>query len=119
MPSNSLLKVLIVEDDLGYRRILSFWLQAKGCDVLVAGSETEALELAKDEDLDVLLADIGLPDSDGLTLARKLTEQQRIPRVFYMSAVSLERHSDRGLKIDPHLFLRKPFTQEELWDKIQ
>jgi DNA-binding response OmpR family regulator len=69
------LRVLIVDDDRDASDTLGFLVRQWGHDALIAYDPVEALELARRCEPDVALLDIGLPDIDGVELARRLTEQ--------------------------------------------
>lgn len=64
--------VLIVEDDDDSREMLGELVSLYGHRPLAAANATEALAYARDEQLDVALIDIGLPEMDGCELARRL-----------------------------------------------
>ena len=61
-------RVLVVDDQLDARELLSLVLEYAGAEVSTAGSATAALEAFKQTKFDVLVSDIGMPDQDGLTL---------------------------------------------------
>ena len=64
--------VLVVEDDNDTRVVLRFMLEAEGARVNVAGSGVEGVDLAEREHPQIVLCDIGLPDIDGMEVARRL-----------------------------------------------
>jgi CheY-like chemotaxis protein len=72
------LKVLVVEDDDDNRELLGEFLRFEGYTVEAVGDAERALVLASDS-FDAVVADVGLPGMDGLTLAREL--RRRFPRL--------------------------------------
>jgi CheY-like chemotaxis protein len=64
--------ILVVEDDDDTRTVLRFMLEAEGARVETAGRGVEGVGLAQRERFDVVLCDIGLPDIDGMEVARRL-----------------------------------------------
>jgi PAS domain S-box-containing protein len=63
-------RVLTVDDEMDARELLQTMLEAEGARVAVAGSAGEAMHLLQQQPVDVLLADIGMPDEDGFALIR-------------------------------------------------
>ena len=65
-------EVGLCEDDPAIRRVVNDAMRLAGHDVVLAHTGAEALQLfAEDDDLDVIILDIGLPDADGATSARR------------------------------------------------
>jgi CheY-like chemotaxis protein len=79
--------ILLVDDDQAYRSALADVLRAAGHDdVHEAGTVAAALAAAKRVRPDVALVDVGLPDGDGLQLARELAQLAQAPRIVLISA---------------------------------
>jgi CheY-like chemotaxis protein len=79
--------VLVVDDDPAFRRLAQRILE--GCGLAVAGeadTAASALSVAGDLRPDAVLVDVGLPDSDGIALARQLTALPWRPRVVLTSS---------------------------------
>jgi signal transduction histidine kinase/ActR/RegA family two-component response regulator len=66
------ISVLVVDDDDESRQVMAAHLDSHGAAVLMAASAAEALSLLQRERIDVLLADVGMPDEDGYALIRQL-----------------------------------------------
>lgn len=73
-PSLSGVRVLVVDDEADARELLTLVLEGCGADVLSVGSAGEALHVLSRDQLDILLADIGMPDRDGYDLIRAIRE---------------------------------------------
>ena len=71
-------RILLVEDHVDTRRVLTRLLTSFGFAVSAAGSVREALDLSERERFDVLVSDIGLPDGTGTELMRELKQRQTI-----------------------------------------
>ena len=67
--------ILVVDDNTDAAETLRVVLVSRGHQVRVASFAGQALEMARAEPPDVALLDLGLPDFDGLTLARRLREE--------------------------------------------
>jgi CheY-like chemotaxis protein len=99
--------VLVVDDNQAVLRVTAEMLVAAGYEVLLASSAFDALALAGScETIDVLVADLVMPDLDAFDLAELLAD--RFPA---LRAVCMSGWSD-GRLLD--LFLAKPFTAEQL-----
>jgi CheY-like chemotaxis protein len=70
--------IVVVEDDEDTRTVLAFMLEAEGARVAAAGRGEEAVTLAGRVRPDVVLCDIGLPDIDGMEVARRLRAQANL-----------------------------------------
>jgi DNA-binding response OmpR family regulator len=76
-------KILIVEDEKEFSRILKENLQANGFDVVVALNGQEGLEMIEKEKPDLVLLDIMMPKMNGIEMAKRLVEKsERIPIIF-------------------------------------
>lgn len=120
-PGASRPRVLLVDDDVAFLRVFSAGLERSGFDVVTAETFQEALDRAGEPGppLDVLIADINLPDGWGARLALALAPLQPQAKVVYISGYAA---TDPILKegIEDHMvFLGKPFEVEELADKVR
>ena len=80
------MKVLVVDDDPVFRRLAHRILEARGLDVAgEADTAASALSVAGTLRPDAVLVDVGLPDTDGIALARQLTALPWRPRVVLTS----------------------------------
>jgi PAS domain S-box-containing protein len=75
-PSLQGLRILAVDDEADTREFLNFALQEYGAVVKIAASAKEALEILNQFQLDVLISDVGMPETDGYTLLRRLRSQE-------------------------------------------
>src|SRR5439155_6355046 len=74
---NLSLRILLVEDHLDTRRVMTRLLSSLGCTVETAGSVAEAIELSNKEKFDLLVSDIGLPDGSGVEIMRHIRARSR------------------------------------------
>ena len=112
--------VLVVDDDLGVRRLTARMLRAGGYKVLEAESGAEALRMLEgDSDVSLMLTDIVMPEMDGLVLAdRALAKLPRL-HVVLMTGHALELTAKLDLGESPMPVLLKPFTAEQLLGKVR
>lgn len=74
-------RLLLVEDHADTSRVLSIHLRRAGYDVTVAGNVATALNLAREQNFDILVSDLGLPDQTGFELMRQLQEIRPTPGI--------------------------------------
>ena len=107
-------RVLVAEDEPVVRDIVGSLLRDLGYDIVEAASAEEALLTATDQRVDLVLADVDLPDMSGRDLAERLAHQSPATRVLFMSGFA-EDLENRG----SGAFLQKPFTGATLGRKIR
>jgi two-component system, OmpR family, KDP operon response regulator KdpE len=110
--------VLVVEDEPPVRRFLRTSLEAQGYRVMDATSVDEGVRFAKQWVPDVVLLDLGLPDGDGLDVARALREWSAVP-IIVLSARGQEGQKVSALDAGADDFLVKPFGVPELLARIR
>lgn len=110
--------ILIVEDEASVRRSLRVILVDRGHRVVEAESAIEGIQRAKEYNPDLVLLDLGLPDSDGLVVVTALREWSLAP-VIVLSARGQE--GDKVLALDEGAddYLIKPFGASELLARIR
>jgi len=106
------LSVLVVDDDDESRCVVATYLESHGAAVLTAQSASEALAILQRDQVDVLLADVAMPDEDGYSLVRKLRALQaaRASTIPAAALTAFARDEDRqeALEAGFQLHLTKP-----------
>jgi two-component system KDP operon response regulator KdpE len=111
-------RILIVEDDARTQRLLQAHLTARGYDVQVVASGSDALALLAEEEPDLVLLDIALPGMDGLEVCRQLREWSSVP-ILFLTATDTPRTKIEALDRGGDDFLTKPFHMGELLARIR
>lgn len=115
---NGGVKVLLVEDDRSIADSVVASLASAGLEVahvMSGGAAIDALDLAVP---DVVLLDLGLPDRDGLDVARSIRERSAVP-IIIVSARGDELDRVLGLELGADDYVVKPFSQRELLARIR
>jgi two-component system KDP operon response regulator KdpE len=110
--------VLVVDDEPPMRKLLRIVLGAGGLRTVEAASGAEALERAAAYNPDVVLLDLGLPDTDGIDVTRRLREWMVAP-ILVVSARGQERDKVAVLDAGANDFLTKPFANGELLARLR
>jgi two-component system response regulator YesN len=114
-----LYKVMLVDDEEAVRQTIEKKLQWEeiGFQVIAtAENGEEALELAEKLRPDVVMTDIKMPFMDGLSLCRKLKENQRDTRIVIFSGFDEFEYAREAIKLDVAEYILKPIDSEELKD---
>lgn len=109
-------QILIVEDESNLRETLSEYLSDKGFDCLTAKSCLEAESKFNDSNNypSIVLMDIGLPDGDGIELAKRLRANRQDFVLLFLSAQNDPETKYLGLEMGAEDYITKPFDLREL-----
>jgi two-component system KDP operon response regulator KdpE len=110
--------VLVVEDEPQMRRFLRPALEGSGFRVVEAVTASEALVMASLHNPDCVLLDLGLPDGDGVSVARRLREWSAMP-IIVISARDQESDKIAALDAGADDYLTKPFGTGELMARLR
>ena len=115
------MRVLIADDDAVSRLTLRRAIEQLGHEVLVATDGTDAWELYRKHEVDVLVSDWLMPGMDGLDLCRRVREAQRETYTYVILLTSLEgkQHFMQGMQAGADDYLTKPLDREELRVRLQ
>jgi two-component system chemotaxis response regulator CheY len=105
------------------RKIVERALRQAGLDPLVvheAGSGSEALDVLKTQQVDLILSDINMPSMDGLEFVRQIRAQNLAPGVpvIMISTESSEEHVKQAIQAGARGYIRKPFTTEQVKERV-
>jgi two-component system KDP operon response regulator KdpE len=112
------LRVLVVDDEIAIQRFLRVALNGEGFVVFEAGNGQDALTALTLERPDLVLLDLGLPDMDGVEVARRLREWSKVP-VIILSVREQENDKIAALDAGADDYLTKPFGVGELLARIR
>lgn len=108
--------ILVIDDDQTIRDVISKTLNDEGWKVIFADSGESALELFRTIIPDLILVDVGLPGLNGyetISRLKKLPRMKQMPIIF-LSGQSKEEDQGRSFACGGHLYLKKPFSVNEL-----
>ena len=113
--------ILMVEDEPAVKNMVKQMLENLGYRVLQAGSPGEAVRMARDydEEIDLLMTDVVLPEMNGLDLARDLLASYPRLRILFMSGYTADVITKQGVLDKGVHFIQKPFSLKELSIKVR
>ena len=112
-------RILIVEDEKNIIDILSFNLSREGYDTIEALDGKTGLQLALEQDPDLILLDLMLPEMNGFDVCRSLRERGRTTPVIMLTAREEETDKVMGLELGADDYITKPFSMRELLARVK
>jgi putative two-component system response regulator len=115
-----LAKILVVDDEPSIVDLLTRFLRREGYDVVTATNGREALECVQQEQPDLILLDVTMPELDGFAVCKTLKEDERtalIP-ITMLTGLDDREHRTQGIEAGADDFLTKPFEQSILRARI-
>jgi DNA-binding NtrC family response regulator len=112
-------KILVVDDDPDIVAVLAELLKKDGHQVTTCGDGAAAISAGGSEKFDVVLADIRLPDLDGLAVLRALLEANSETAVIVMTAFGTVETAIRAIKAGAYDYIPKPFKLDEVRIVVQ
>ncbi len=113
--------VLIIDDDVTIRKLLSHHLKSNSYDVVEADGATKAFEVLKIEKVDLVLCDVTMDEMDGFSFCKKVRENENfrvLPFVFVTAKNTIEDKS-KAMEAGGDDIITKPFDIQDLLIKVQ
>lgn len=114
-----MLSILIVEDDITFSLMLTTWLGKKGFAVNSSSSVLDAKRKIEEGTFDLVLSDLRLPDSDGISLLRWLKETHPSLPLIMMTSYAEIQTAVQAMKLGAADYIAKPLNPDELLGKIR
>jgi len=114
-------RILIVDDDPHAVEILTRMLSREGYGCLSAASGAAALQIVREQPVDVILLDVMMPQMDGLEVCEHLRKDdalRQIPVILLTAKDDMETRS-RGMGLGVSEYLTKPINKRELFTRIE
>lgn len=112
-----MIKILIVEDDANIAKLIEATVAIGGYQGVVCGNGAEAFERMENEDFDLVLLDVMLPDMSGFEIMRN-RKNKDMPVIFITAKQDLT-DKVRGLRLGAEDYIVKPFEAMELLARIE
>ena len=111
-------RILLVDDEVSIRRAVAPLLRARGFDVEVVASGTEAVRIVATRPPDLIVLDLGLPDLDGTEVCRHVRAHSALP-IIVLSARGAESDKVDALELGADDYVTKPFGIDELLARVR
>ncbi len=113
-------KILVVDDEPQNVKLLEAHLLPKGYEILTASNGKEALQVVVDNDIDLILLDIMMPEMDGFEVTRKIRAEKATQLIPIVLVTALKETEDRIKGIDAGCddFISKPFDKNEVMARV-
>ncbi len=109
-----MIKLLIVDDEESYLKVLKVIFEADGYSVVLTNNGRAAITHLQNEPCDILISDVKMPDMDGISLLKEAREVAPGVGVVLMTAFGTINTAREAFKLGADDFIQKPFNNEEL-----
>lgn len=106
-------RVLVVDDEERIRRLLRMYLERENFEIDEADNGKDALDLALQNDYDVIILDLMMPEMDGIEVCEKLRKEKTTP-VIMLTAKGEESNRVQGFEVGADDYIVKPFSPREV-----
>lgn len=111
--------VLVIEDDQSVRVLVRAVLEKNGNSVSQADNAADGQDLAFNNEYDIIILDLGLPDGNGYDICKNIRDQDITTPVLILSAEQETDVKVKCLKVGADDYLTKPFNPEELMARVE
>jgi DNA-binding response OmpR family regulator len=114
------MNILLIEDDVLLLKIMRFHLIQSGHRVIDTSNGEEAYMLYQSNSIDLIISDIFMPYNSGVTAIKKIqnSSMHKTP-VIIISGIENSEYYLANRQVRYHSFLHKPFTTDQLLEKVQ
>jgi len=112
------MKILLVDDDSSFRRVLQFKLKKRGYDVTAVEDGRRAIEHLRQEIWDLMISDIRMPDIDGVELLERAKQMRPEMKVILITAHASVSQAVKAVKLGAFDYVTKPFEDDEFFATI-
>ena len=111
-------KIMVVDDDANICELILLYLEKDGYEVIIANDGLKAIELFKQNSIDLIVLDIMLPGADGWQVCREIRKTSQVP-IIILSAKGEIFDKVLGLELGADDYMEKPFDNKELIARIK
>jgi CheY-like chemotaxis protein len=111
--------LLVVDDEPEIREIIAFCAQDLGFQVLEAGDGAQALEVVRNEKVDIICSDLMMPRVTGITFLSHLRDEGRFQPFILLTAYPSQDSTIQALRLGAFDYIEKPFDTDELKSLLQ
>ena len=112
-------KILVADDEQKIREVIKEYAEYEGHSVSEAVDGMQAVEMAKEQDFDIIIMDVMMPRLDGLSVVKHMRASGDATPVLFLTARDSVEDKVRGLDLGANDYLVKPFSFEELMARVR
>src|SRR3982751_3452452 len=112
-------KALIVDDDKVTLDLLTFQLQSEGFKTTAAECGEDGLQLVRDDDFDIILTDLNLPDISGIEMVKRSKQIAPLTEIIMVTGFGSTEKAIEATKAGAFHFVEKPVDFDELFSLIE
>ncbi len=112
------IKILLVDDEPLYLRLLRVNLEAEGYEIVTAKNGEEALEIISQSMPNLIIMDIMMPKMDGIAASTRIRQFSNVP-IIMLTALTEEQDRVKGLNLGADDYVSKPFSATELVARVK
>lgn len=113
-------RIVIAEDQGHIRNVLAMWMERNGHEVLQASTGTEALEILREHEIDLLITDVNMPEMNGIELTRHaFVACPGLRRVFVVTSRCDQQEIIEQLNDERICVYPKPFSPSQLLQEVE
>jgi DNA-binding response OmpR family regulator len=111
-------RILLVDDEQPVQKLLTYPLEKEGYEVVQAFDGQQALQAFEQQQFDLVVLDIMLPQMDGLEVCQRMRAKSRVP-IIMLTAKAEEIDKVIGLEIGADDYITKPFSMREFRSRVR
>jgi two-component system cell cycle response regulator DivK len=115
--------ILYIEDNPDNMRLVQRALESRGYRLIQARNGVDGVHTAENEEVDLILLDINLPDIDGYEVARRLRNSSKSALshtpIIAVTANALKGDAEKALNAGCDVYMSKPINIRELWARVE
>ena len=111
-------KILVVDDEKEIRDLVGIYLRNEGYNVMLASTGVEALKLIQEQEVDLIVLDVMMPQVNGIDACMEIRKTSNVP-IIMLSAKTEDIDKIMGLSVGADDYLAKPFNPLELIARVK
>lgn len=111
-------KILVVDDEKEIRDLVGIYLRNEGYEVVLAGTGLEALKVTREQEFDLIVLDVMMPEVNGIDACMQIRQSSNVP-IIMLSAKTEDIDKIMGLSVGADDYLAKPFNPLELIARVK
>ncbi|MEZ4837772.1 response regulator transcription factor [Flavobacterium sp.] len=113
-------KILLVDDEPNIIMSLEYTFKKQNFEVFIARDGQEALDILKNEQPDVIILDIMMPNVDGYATIESVKKNDKLSdcKVIFLSAKNKESDIEKGMQLGADAYMTKPFSIKKLVEQV-